>query len=134
MPERPRILVLEGPDRSAGDLLQSTRPGWDIVRTNSIGQGLSLLRSEHFDGVYADIKDPAVCSAEELQPKIKQINDIIAKLDDGKMVTYLDIGGKFLQPDGTLPRTMFPDLLHPNTSGYQIWADQLVPVLDEWLK
>jgi lysophospholipase L1-like esterase len=46
----------------------------------------------------------------------------------------LDLGEKFLARDGTLPRAMFPDLLRPNESGYQIRADALVPALDDLLK
>ena len=32
------------------------------------------------------------------------INEILAKMDDGKKVHFLDIGKSFLQPDGTLKR------------------------------
>jgi lysophospholipase L1-like esterase len=64
--------------------------------------------------------------------KIKEINAIISKLDDGDHVTYLDIGDKFLQPDGTLSTDIFPDSLHPNTKGYQIWADAVQPVIDKY--
>jgi beta-glucosidase len=67
--------------------------------------------------------------------QIKTINDTIAKLDDGgKHVTYLDIGDKFLAPDGTLPADIMPDALHPNEKGYQIWADAIGPTLDGMLK
>lgn len=41
-------------------------------------------------------------------------------------VRFLDIGAKFLTPDGTLPRTLFPDETHPNEAGYAIWADSLI--------
>jgi lysophospholipase L1-like esterase len=40
-------------------------------------------------------------------------------------VTFLDIGSRFLTPDGTLPRALFPDETHPNEAGYAIWADAL---------
>ena len=57
-----------------------------------------------------------------------------AKLDDGRMVKFLDINPKFLGADGTLPKSLMPDLLHPNEQGYQIWADAMGPTLDEMLK
>ncbi len=66
--------------------------------------------------------------------QVALINTLIAKLDDGKMVKYLDIGSNFLEFDGTLPRGIMPDLLHPNAKGYQIWADAMEPALDEMLK
>jgi lysophospholipase L1-like esterase len=66
--------------------------------------------------------------------QIATINSAIAKLDDGKQVKFLDIGQKFLQPDGTLPRDIMPDLLHPNEKGYKIWADAMEPTLAKMLK
>ena len=57
---------------------------------------------------------------------IKQVNDSLAKLDDGKSVFYMDIGGKFLQPDGTLTAEIMGDFLHPTEKGYQIWADAII--------
>ncbi|HSZ55703.1 MAG TPA: GDSL-type esterase/lipase family protein [Tepidisphaeraceae bacterium] len=64
--------------------------------------------------------------------RIKEINEQLARLDDaGKTVKYLDIGEKFLDPDGTLPKDIMPDSLHPNAKGYQIWADAMAPTLKE---
>jgi lysophospholipase L1-like esterase len=64
--------------------------------------------------------------------KIKQVNGIISELDDGgKTVKYLDIGDKFLQPDGTISKEIMPDFLHLSTNGYQIWADAVKePIAD----
>ena len=62
------------------------------------------------------------------------INTVIAKLDDGRMVRFLDIGPQFLDADGQLPKTVTPDLLHLTEKGYQIWADAMEPVLTEMLK
>lgn len=69
-----------------------------------------------------------------LRTKITEINQLIAKLDDGKHVFFLDIGQKFLKPDGTLPAAIMPDFLHPNEEGYVIWADAMAPKLAELLK
>jgi lysophospholipase L1-like esterase len=66
--------------------------------------------------------------------QVALINTVLAKLDNGKMVKYLDIGSKFLEADGTLPRKIMPDLLHPSQQGYQIWAESMEPTLDEMLK
>jgi len=49
-------------------------------------------------------------------------NDIFKKLADGKGIHYLDIGEKFLEPDGTLSLKIMPDLLHLSVEGYTIWA------------
>jgi len=69
-----------------------------------------------------------------IRQKLKDINTQIAKLADGKTVKYLDIGDKFLDAEGTLPRDIMPDFLHPNAKGYQIWADAMDPTLQAMLK
>ena len=66
--------------------------------------------------------------------QVAVINTVLPKLDDGKMVRFLDIGSKFLEPDGTLPKDIMPDLLHPSERGYQIWADAMEPTLAEMLR
>src|SRR5262245_5862194 len=67
--------------------------------------------------------------------KLKQVNSIIAKLDDGgKTVKYLDIGDKFLESDGTLPKETMPDFLHLSEKGYQIWADAVKGPIQELMK
>jgi len=66
--------------------------------------------------------------------QIKEINQAIAKLDDGKMIKFLDIGKVFLADDGSIPKTIMPDLLHPNEKGYQLWADAMEPTLAAMLK
>jgi lysophospholipase L1-like esterase len=66
--------------------------------------------------------------------QIKEINAAIAKLDDGKMIKFLDIGKVFLAEDGSIPKTIMPDLLHPNEQGYQLWADAMEPTLAGMLK
>ena len=66
--------------------------------------------------------------------QIKEINNAIAKLDDGKMIKFLDIGKVFLAEDDSIPNTVMPDLLHPNAEGYQLWADAMEPALAGMLK
>ncbi|TDU72785.1 lysophospholipase L1-like esterase [Prosthecobacter fusiformis] len=72
--------------------------------------------------------------ANDRRVKLKEVNAIIAKLDDGKNVHYLDIGDKFLQADGTLTKEIMPDFLHLSAAGYQIWADAITPKLTELMK
>jgi lysophospholipase L1-like esterase len=66
--------------------------------------------------------------------KIATINKTIATLDDGQRVFFLDIGEKFLQPDGSLTKAISPDFLHLNSNGYKIWADSIDAKLAELLK
>jgi lysophospholipase L1-like esterase len=54
--------------------------------------------------------------------QVDEINAAISRLHDGRNVHYLDIGPKFLAADGTLPKDIMPDFLHPQEKGYEIWA------------
>lgn len=64
--------------------------------------------------------------------RIKAINKILSGFADGKKVLFIDFGDKLLEPDGTLSPEVMPDFLHPNAKGYQIWADAIQPVIDQF--
>jgi len=65
--------------------------------------------------------------------RLRQINDrvnaIISGFGDGQKIFFLDIDPTLTNPDGTLSRDVFPDLLHPNEKGYEIWATRMEPTL-----
>ena len=61
-------------------------------------------------------------------------NAIVKGFADDKKVFFLDVGAKFLAADGTLPKSIMPDLLHPNAEGYQIWSDAMEAKVKELLK
>ena len=65
--------------------------------------------------------------------RLRQINQkankLIAKLADGDMVQYMDIGGCFLKEDGTLTKDVMPDLLHLTPASYVTWAKAIEPVV-----
>jgi len=58
-----------------------------------------------------------------LRAVITDINQRIAKLHDGTNVHYLDIGARFLDANGDIPRDVMSDGLHPGPKGYEIWAE-----------
>jgi lysophospholipase L1-like esterase len=62
------------------------------------------------------------------------VNAIIAKLADNQRVFFLDIGPRFLQPDGSISKEIMPDFVHPSSAGHQIWADAITPKLTELMK
>jgi lysophospholipase L1-like esterase len=61
-------------------------------------------------------------------------NNLISGFADGKRVHYMDIGNTFLQPDGTLPKEIMPDLLHLNAKGYEMWANAIEGKVKELMK
>ncbi|MEX2048377.1 MAG: GDSL-type esterase/lipase family protein [Gemmatimonadota bacterium] len=64
---------------------------------------------------------------------IRQINELIANLDDGENVRFMDIGGAFLEPDGSISEAVMPDGLHPSARGYEIWAEAVMPTFREMM-
>jgi lysophospholipase L1-like esterase len=71
---------------------------------------------------------------DKMRQQNEATNALIAKLADEKTVFFMDIGPKFLQPDGTLSKDIMPDLLHPNEKGYEIWAEAIEGRVRELLK
>jgi beta-glucosidase len=59
---------------------------------------------------------------------------IYSKLADNKHVFYMDIGQKFLSPDGSISTEIMADGLHPTAKGYVIWGDAVKDKLAELMK
>ena len=81
------------------------------------------------------LKDGTTEPWEKKMEIIHAVNADLAKLDDGKMIRYLDINAHFLSNDGvTIPNIIMPDQLHSNAAGYQLWAEAIKPTLDQLMK
>lgn len=63
--------------------------------------------------------------------KNAKASELASRAADGKTVHYVDIGAKFLEPDGTLSREIMPDALHLSPRGYRIWAEAIEPKIKE---
>ena len=68
-----------------------------------------------------------------LRTLVAEVNDLISTLGTEDRVTYLDIGGYFLQPDGTISADVMPDYLHPSLWGYDIYTAAIWGTLLELL-
>ena len=64
---------------------------------------------------------------------IRRIHSLLSGLDDGESVRYMDIGDRFLEPDGSISVEVMADGLHPTELGYEIWADAVMPTFREML-
>ena len=61
---------------------------------------------------------------------VDAVNARIAKLDDRRMVRYVDTGSAFLKPNGELRAELYRyDFIHLSSQGYRAWADALSPAL-----
>ena len=61
--------------------------------------------------------------------KVAAVNKLIAEFGKTPGITFLDIGEKLTQPDGTISREMMGDFLHPAERGYEVWGEALKPEL-----
>lgn len=108
-----------------------------LIGTNNLGHGTSnaaetlagtraVLKLLHEQCPQARIVAMATFPrGEKLNPMrgdILQINQAIAA-DHGPEVTVVDIGTRFVQPDGDIRKDLMPDALHLSPAAYRIWAE-----------
>jgi lysophospholipase L1-like esterase len=112
-----------------------------LIGTNNLNLN-SNTPQETFEGIQAVIKEIhqrspdskilllGILPREEkpggrLRTAVEETNKLLPSLDDGKTVYYLDIGPRFLAPDGSISREVMSDFVHPAPKGYQIWAEAM---------
>lgn len=88
MTARPRILVFAGAGRQVGTILQGVPLEADLVTVDNVAEGLALLRTEHFDGVYASPQDTAVW---DRASSLLQADYILQVLDEGVALVNPDL-------------------------------------------
>ncbi len=133
---KPKVVVLMIGTNNSGDDTGAQIAAADTKIVRLIREkipGTKVLLLAIFPrGLRQGDKDPAA-----LQKRVTAINEanaILAKLDDGKNVCFLDIGHVFLDAAGKIPNDIMPDQLHPNAAGYKLWADAMQPLLDEMMQ
>jgi lysophospholipase L1-like esterase len=106
---------------------------------NGEGQGFSPKAVMLMIGTNNTMRNSAGEIAEGIGAVVLELqkdfpNATISKLHDGKTVFYLDIGAKFLDDKGNIPKDVMSDALHPTTKGYEIWAEAVKEPLANLLK
>jgi len=76
---------------------------------------------------------PRSARPDALRAGVDAVNRLLAELDGKDGVTVLDLGPRFLEPDGSLAPEIMGDFLHPTAKGYEIWARELEPTLERLL-
>ena len=61
------------------------------------------------------------------------VNERTKALADGKDVLWLDIRGKIMNKDGTISTDVLYDYVHPTEKGYELWAEDLMPLIRKML-
>lgn len=65
---------------------------------------------------------------------VQDVNALIMPLGDRQRVWTLDLGDRFVEPDGTISKEKLRDLLHLSEKGYRIWAEAMEPYLVDLLE
>ena len=120
-PMKPKAIVLMiGTNNSAHDPSDKIAAGIEkIVTTARQKTGAKVLLLAVFPRGETEEK------AAKQRRVIKEVNERIKKLDDGKNVRFLDLSEKFMNAEGTISKEIMNDYLHLTEKGYQIWADAL---------
>jgi beta-glucosidase len=119
-----------------------------MIGTNNLGEGQSpQAAAEGIGRIVDQIKavSPATrmlllgvfsrgfSATDPYRSEVAQVNSLISLLADGQRVVYRDIGGVFLNTDGSISPSVLPDGLHPSQYGYQLWTAAMWPTLAEML-
>jgi lysophospholipase L1-like esterase len=101
-----------------------------------IRQVVATLRQEYPDAriLLNAVLPYGDANEESKRAQVRELNRMVAALDDGKHVFYRDYGPRFLQADGTIPTDVMADHLHPTAKGYRIWADAMLPDIEQLMK
>ena len=138
----PKVTVLmlgtnNSADNTAAEIAAANKKIVQLIRTKIPGTKVLVLAivprgaRKDKDGV---ITPAALADATQRTAVINAVNAELAQLDDGKNVRFLDIAAAFYGQDGKIPFAIMPDQLHPNAAGYQLWADDMKPLLTQMLK
>ncbi len=109
-----------------------------LIGTNNLGHGTADAR-ETLDGtvkvietIRAQVPDATLIACatfprgerfNQQRGDILQVNQAVARrFASDEHVVCLDLGSKFLDPDGSIPRSLMPDYLHLSPEGYAVWA------------
>ena len=65
----------------------------------------------------------------ELREQVRRTNEKLGVIVNRDHLQLLDIGDRFTTREGTIPREVMPDSIHPSALGYRIWAEALEPTL-----
>jgi lysophospholipase L1-like esterase len=109
-------------DNSEADILQGVTAIVQQIRTRQPDTKILLL------AIF-----PRGSTFSTQRGKILQVNEALAKLDDGQHIFYQDLGPLFIEDNGSISKSIMPDYLHPNDAGYRIWANATEPKIKELL-
>ena len=139
---KPKVVVLMLGTNNSGhntgeEIAAADKKIIDMIRAKIPGVKVLLLAIFPRDARRSpdgQITDAAIADAALRVRANNRANALLAKLDDGENVRFLNINDVFLGRDGRIPWKIMPDQLHPTAAGYELWAEAMQPLLEEMMK
>ena len=118
-----------------------------MIGTNNFGQANSDSEDEVLDGIVAvvDVLQARLPCTHVLlldifprgetfnnrRGSILQVNQALQGLyEHDERVTFLEIGHRFVEDDGSIDPKIMPDYLHLSEEGYRRWANSIMPAIN----
>ena len=123
------ILLMIGTNNTGHFPIEKEAPGDTILGIREI---LRTIRAKQPKAtIVLTAIFPRGATADDYQRHRNEIvNKEIQKFCDGKTIFWCDFNDQFLTADGQLSPEVFPDRLHPNALGYEIWYSAVKPYID----
>jgi hypothetical protein len=96
----------------------------DIAAIHSISPGTEIL----LNGIF-----PRGLPTDQLRAEVLEVNAQLSNLAGSLGVIYSNPGASLVTADGSMAPNVLTDLLHPDASGYEIWANGDVDTIREML-
>ncbi len=124
------VMILIGTN-NLGHFLDE-KPEWVAA---GIGKIVATVREKQPDAriLLLGILPRGATIGDPMRLRVAEVNKLLAPLADDGKVRFLDIGEKYLDPSGNIPKNLMPDFLHPNAEGYRVWFEAVKPTLDGWM-
>ena len=103
---------------SASEIVEGVRAVILRVRAKAPGAAITLM------GLL-----PRWGAADSRRAVIAEVNQGLEKLAAEAKADFLDLGPKFVDEKGEIPRALMGDGTHPTAKGYEIWAEAIRPAV-----
>ena len=124
--QHPKLIVVEtgifNQDQPAKEVAAGIKLLMESYQKQCLGSHILLL------GIFPRNPSPT----DPTRVWVNEVNKILSTYA-GPKVTFLDIGSKFLEPDGTISKSMMPDAANLSPDGYAVWVKEMQPVIDQYV-